>query len=94
MLLLDGHSSHYNPLTIRFAREHDVIIICLPPHTTHESQPLDACVFRSLKRNWDEVCHGFIQEHPGQVVTKYTFSSLFNKAWMMSMVPSNIVSGF
>ena len=38
LLLLDGHSSHYNPATIRFAKEHDVIVLCLPPHTTHESQ--------------------------------------------------------
>ena len=31
LLLLDGHSSHYNPATIRFAKEQEV---CLPTHTT------------------------------------------------------------
>ena len=40
-LLLDGHSTHYQPQVIRSAMEHDYIILCLPPHTTHESQPLD-----------------------------------------------------
>ena len=34
LLLLDGHSSHYSAATIRFAKEHDVIVLCLPPHTT------------------------------------------------------------
>ena len=94
LLLLDGHSSHYNPATIRFAKEHDVIVLCLPPNTTHESQPLDTCVFGLLKRNWGDVCHKFMQQHPGQIVTKYQFSTLFNEAWMKSMVPANIVSGF
>lgn len=45
LLLLDGHTSHYNPATIRFAKEHNVIVLCLPPHTTHESQPLNTCVW-------------------------------------------------
>ena len=94
LLLLDGHSSHYNPATIRFAKDHDVVVICLPPHTTHDSQPLDTCVFGPLKRNWGDVCHKFMQQHPGQIVTKYQFSALFNDAWMRTMVPTNIVAGF
>ena len=51
LLLLDGHSSHYQPDLVRFAKEHDIILFCLPPHTTHESQPLDVAVFTSLKQN-------------------------------------------
>ena len=39
LLLVDGHSSHFDPESIRFARDHSVIIFCLPPHTTHEAQP-------------------------------------------------------
>ena len=48
-LLLDGHSTHYQPQVIRFAMERSCIILCLPPHTTHESQPLDVGVFAPLK---------------------------------------------
>jgi hypothetical protein len=36
-LLLDGHSTHYQPAVIRLAREKEVIILCLPPHITHET---------------------------------------------------------
>ena len=31
LVLLDGHSSHYQPDMMRFAREHDIILFCLPP---------------------------------------------------------------
>ena len=41
LLLLDGHSSHFEPQSIEFAKENDIVIFCLPPHTTHECQPLD-----------------------------------------------------
>jgi len=41
LLLLDGHSSHYNLEAIKFAAENEIILFCLPPHTTHVAQPLD-----------------------------------------------------
>ena len=52
LLVLDGHSSHYQPELVQYAKEKDVILFCLPPHTTHESQPLDISVFKPLKQNW------------------------------------------
>ena len=70
------------------------MLFCLPPHTTHESQPSDTAVFGPLKKYWRDVCHEYIQEHPGRVISKYQFSPLLNKAWMSTMTPANICSGF
>ena len=41
LLLLDGHSSHFCPDTVRLAAKEKVILFALPPNTTHLSQPLD-----------------------------------------------------
>ena len=38
LLLVDGHSSNYDPDSIWFSQKQNV---CLPPDTTHEAQPLD-----------------------------------------------------
>lgn len=94
ILLLDDHSSHYEPDTIRLAAKEGVIIVCLPPHTTHVSQPLDVSFFRPLKVYWSEGCHLYMQDNPGRVVTKYQFSSLFSVAWYKAIKPENLVSGF
>ncbi len=94
LLLLDGHSSHYEPETIRYAASQDVVIVCLPPHTTHVSQPLDVSFFKPLKVYWSEVCHRYMQDNPGRVVTKYQFSSLFSTASYKTVRPETIVSGF
>ena len=94
LLLLDDHSSHYQPDLITFAKDHDIILFCLPPHTTHESQPLEASVFKPLKQNWQDVCHRYMQDNPCKVVTKYQFSALLNQAWQQTMTPSTIISGF
>lgn len=94
LLLLDGHSSHYCPDTVRLAAQEQVILFTLPPNTTHLSQPLDKGCFSSLKVAWKEACHHFLTMNPGKVVTIYQFSMLFSQAWMKSMTVSNICAGF
>jgi len=82
------------PGVLRFAWAHGVNILGLPPHTTHEMQPLDCGVFAPLKSHWSSVCHDFLHQNPGKVVTKFNFNSLFSKAWLSAVVPANIVAGF
>ena len=40
VLFVDGHASHINLDVIDLARDNDVILFCLPPHTTDTLQPL------------------------------------------------------
>lgn len=94
LLLLDGHSSHYCPEFIREACECGVIVFCLPPHTTHISQPLDVSCFHSLKVHWDYACDYYMSSNSGKVVTIYQFSQLFALAWKQAMTPQNIIAGF
>ena len=94
LLLLDGHSTHYQPDVVRFAQEHDVIMLYLPPHTSHETQPLDCGVFGPLKRHWSSACHDFFQKNPDKVVTKFHFNTLFSQAWWKAVSPINVISGF
>ena len=94
LLPLDGHKAHYNPDFIREAAKHGVIIFCLPPNTTHVSQPLDSTCFHSLKRFWIEACDNYMCSNPGKVVTIYQFSELFASAFVKAFTPCNITSSF
>ena len=44
--------------------------------------------------HWTDVCHEFMQQNPGRVVTKFDFSELLSKAWSRTMTPANIINGF
>ena len=90
LLILDGHGSHCRPELMRQLCNS----FLPPPHKTHESQPLDTCVFKPLKQNWQEACPHYIQVNPRKIITKYTFSALLNKAWGKTMIPNIISSGF
>ena len=94
LLLLDGHSSHYCPETLKLAQEEDVIMFALPPNTTHLTQPLDKGVLGPLRLRWRQVVQDFRVSHPCQVVNQDNFCSLFSKSWVEAMTVMNISSGF
>ena len=94
ILLLDGHSSHYSPATIKLAAENQVIVFVLPPNTTHIAQPLDRGCFSPLKSAWRKYCHEFRANNPGRVITRYEFNQIFSKAWFKAMTGSNITASF
>jgi hypothetical protein len=52
--MCDRHTSHIGVGLIENARKENVVILKLPPHTSHVLQPMDLCVFRPLKLKWDE----------------------------------------
>ena len=51
LLLLDGHSTHFEPKSLQVAKDSNIVIFCLPPHTTHVCQPLDCSLFKPLNSN-------------------------------------------
>lgn len=44
LLLIDSHSSHYDPDIIRMAAEDGIIVLALTPYLTHYLQPLDLSI--------------------------------------------------
>ena len=94
LLLLGGHSSHYNPTFIHCAAQKGVIVFALPPNTTYIAQPLDGVCFKVLKQCWDEQCNSYMSNNPGKIVTIYQFSELFATAWKKAMTSQNITSSF
>jgi len=91
LLVMDDH---FSLDVIRVAAEQYIILFTLPPHTSHLTLPLDRGCFSSLKGSWKKVCHQFYAKNPGQVITRFDFSSLFSESWKLAMTPKNIMSGF
>ena len=49
LLIVDGHSSHVIAPFIRFCIDHDILVLLLPLHSSHLTQPLDVGIFSPLK---------------------------------------------
>ncbi|XP_039300746.1 tigger transposable element-derived protein 1-like [Nilaparvata lugens] len=52
ILFVDGHTSHLTLQLSEFCEQNGIILIALPPNTTHFMQPMDVAVFRGLKEAW------------------------------------------
>ena len=53
LLLVDGHSSHVNLAFLDYATSNRVVVLVLPPHSTHRLQPLDLGLFGPLSKAYD-----------------------------------------
>ncbi|XP_071138373.1 uncharacterized protein [Mytilus edulis] len=52
VLFVDGHSTHISLEANEFSRRENFVMYCLQQHASHIIQPLDLCLFSSLKYNW------------------------------------------
>jgi hypothetical protein len=94
LLILDNHEAHSSATAIDLCKENGVILLSLPPHTSHKMQPLDRTVFGPLKAFYYRECDTFMRLHPGDKITDYQVSSLFNKAYLKAATMANAVKGF
>ena len=94
LLLYDGHKSHIHPEIIEFARNHDITLFVLPPHTSHLLQPLDVACFGPLQKFYDQEAQKFLLQNPGRVISRYDVASVASKAYMKALSPSNLISAF
>ena len=95
LLLIDGHSSHVNMDFIDWADRHRIIIMILPPHTTHRLQPLDVGMFQALSTAYSKQIDELLDKGLGKVhMSKRFFYKMFKTAWDASFTEENIQSAF
>ena len=94
LLFIDGHASHVNLDVIDLARENDIILFCLPPHTTHALQPLDVSVFKSLKSHFSKAVHAVSFAKRDFIVSKREFARVLKTPFERAFSISNIKAGF
>lgn len=94
-LIVDGHASHVKNLPVLdYARDNNIILMSLPPHTTHFMQPLDRSFFRPLKAFYNNACRTFVLNHPGKQISKLHFGKLLNQAWGKAATVETACNGF
>ncbi|KAJ8930361.1 hypothetical protein NQ314_016839 [Rhamnusium bicolor] len=99
VLLCDNLSSHITVHALQLCRENEIHLICLPPNSTHLTQPLDVAFFRPLKIAWQKVLSDWKDTAEGMRNTniqKENFPPLLSK--MMEIitphVEDNLKAGF
>ena len=72
--------AHISPTAIDLARENGVVMLTIPPHTSHYLQPLDRTCYGPFKTAFGVAMDGWMRSHPGYIVTIYDVTSLVAEA--------------
>jgi hypothetical protein len=92
LLIFDGHNSHTHFEFLEYAHDHNIIVLCLPPHTTHRLQPCDVGVFGPLSYAWKTEVQRCFSE--GITVDKYNLIQIYSLACLKSFKRSTIQAAF
>ena len=94
LILYDGHRSHISLTLTEWARQHNIILFVLPPHSSHLTQPLDVGIFGPFKKMYSQECQKYMKLNPGINITKYDVSQLTSKPYLKALTPENLISAF
>ncbi|KAJ6437534.1 hypothetical protein O9K51_09740 [Purpureocillium lavendulum] len=93
LLILDGHESHHSTEFELYCKEHNIITLCMPSHSSHILQPLDVGCFGPLKQAYGRQIEDLMRMHVTHI-GKLEFLCAFRQAFFSSMTEKNIQGGF
>jgi len=93
LLICDGHDSHITASWIAHCMKNNIILMILPPHSSHLTQPLDVGVFKPLKTHMASALEPLVSTEI-HCIMKAEWLSAFVEAHDNAFSNQNIQSGF
>jgi hypothetical protein len=93
LLILDGHESHGSLKFKFYCKQHNIITLCMPQHSSHLLQPLAVGCFGPLKKAYgDQIQH--MMKCAIHHITKLEFLPAFKIAHFQAIRLENIQASF
>ena len=93
LLICDGHDSHIIAEFIAHCMENNILIMILPPHSSHLTQPLDVGVFKPLKTHMATEIEPLMRSGVARI-QKLEWLTAFVAAHNKALCSKNILGGF
>lgn len=103
VLIGDNLSSHFTNEVLQLCKQNNILFVCLPPNSTHLTQPLDVSFFRPLKTAWrSELLNWKMKNAKSPSLKKEEFPKLLKNALIgmneagknENAVKKDLISGF
>ena len=78
-LILDNHESHLSIPAINVAKENGILLLTLPPHTSHKLEPLDCTVFSPYKTYYSACLNDWMLSNPSKPGAMYSVAGVIGK---------------
>lgn len=94
LLILDNHSTHCSVEAFDFCADNGIVMLSIPPHTSHRLQPLDLTIFGPLSTAFNEACDTQMKANGYMAMTSEQLPSLLKSAWNKICSTEKAVNGF
>lgn len=94
LVIMDNHDSHITPTGLQICKDNGIVLLTIPPHTSHKLQPLDRTVFGPFKTFLNQSGDEYMINNPAKPMSIYDIPSLIGKAFPRAFTPVNIQRGF
>lgn len=94
LLILDNHVSHKSYTALQYASDQNVLMLSIPPHTSHKLQPLNVGVYGPFKTYFEQEIYTFQKQYPGRIINELDISRLFSPAFLKAAAPMNAINAF
>ena len=92
IIISDGHHSHKTLAVVEYAN--GIEMLTLPPHCTHNMQPLDCTFFKALKSAYNSASDTWMVAHKGQRISFFDMAGIFATAYNKTATVEKAVNGF
>jgi hypothetical protein len=93
LLIVDGYESYNSHEFHKYCEEEKIIVLCMPPHSSHLLQPLNVGCFSPLKRVYGDEINS-LSQYSTKKIKKEAFLPAFKAAFEKLMTKENICAGF
>lgn len=83
-----------SPNGLDICKNNGIILLTLPPHTSHKLQPLDVSVYGPFKTYFNQESDSFMVNNPGKTINLKNIPTLAGRAHQRAFTPLNITKGF
>ncbi|CAI6346490.1 unnamed protein product [Macrosiphum euphorbiae] len=99
VLIGDNLASHINIKVLQLCDQYNIKFVCLPPNTTHLTQPLDVAFFAPMKKVWRNILTKWKESKTGSkysTIPKDLFPTLLSELInnIKTNAGQNLISGF
>ena len=94
LLILDNHKAHVSLAAVDKAQANGIVLLTIPPYTSHNLQPLDVTVHGPYKKAYARAMDAWMRFNPKRTVSIYDVLEIVNKGHTSACVPRNILAGF
>ena len=88
LLIMDNHETHMSLAAVDLAKANWIVLLTIPPHTSHRLQPLDRTVYGPFKTAYSVAMDGWMRSHPGRTVTIFDVPQIIKTAQAAAMTAS------